>query len=130
MSSITPYSALGLAISTSERDESEVEEAEWRGESEGETAADSVSVAVVEVTVRLRAGFCLGRAEVDAILKEGIRPTEEKVEMPNANCSRGEKKGGGRKTSYEMANGGQSFKVAVLRGCLSAKTFCWGVRGA
>jgi len=51
-------------------DESDVEEAEWRGESEGETAADSESVTVVEVTVRLSAGFCLGRAEVDAIVKK------------------------------------------------------------
>jgi hypothetical protein len=51
-------------------DESDVEEAEWRGESEGETAADSESVTVVEVTVRLSAGFCLGRAEVDAMVKK------------------------------------------------------------
>lgn len=76
-------------MSTSEREESEVEEAECRGESAGETAAeDSESVTVLEVTVRLRAGFCLGRAEVDAIVKEGIRPTEEKVEMPKTKCPR------------------------------------------
>jgi hypothetical protein len=96
-------------MSTSERDESEVEEAEWRGESEGETAADSVSVTVVEVTVRLRAGFCLGRAEVDAILKEGIRPTEEKVEMPNANCSRGKKRGGEKKKEFRDVQRGLKF---------------------
>lgn len=47
-------------------EESEVEEAEARGESAGETAAeDSLSVAVVEVTVRRRAGLCLGAAEVE-----------------------------------------------------------------
>jgi hypothetical protein len=65
-------------------DESEVEEAECRGESDGETAADSESVTVVEVTVRLRAGFCLGRAEVetDAIVRKkvhGRQKTKESI---------------------------------------------------
>jgi hypothetical protein len=97
-------------MSTSERDESEVEEAECRGESEGETAAeDSESVTVFEVTVRLRAGFCLGRAEVDAILKEGIRPTEEKVEMPNANCPRRKEKGGEKKKEFRDGQRGLKF---------------------
>jgi hypothetical protein len=67
-------------MSTSDREESEVEEAEGRGESEGETAADdSESVAVVEVTVRRRAGFCLGTAVDEAIVAgegEGGRPTK------------------------------------------------------
>lgn len=71
---MTPYSVLDLEMSASDMDESEVEEAECRGESEGETAADSESVTVVEVTVRLRAGFCLGRAEVetDAIVRKKV----------------------------------------------------------
>jgi len=69
-------------MSASEREESEVEEAECRGESEGETAADSESVTVVEVTLRLRAGACLGIAEVDAILKE--RYTADRRESRDA----------------------------------------------
>lgn len=79
-----------MAISTSDMDESDVEEAECRGESEGETAADSESVTVVEVTVRLSAGFCLGRAEVetDAIVgREGSRPTIDK-RVKKSRCRR------------------------------------------
>lgn len=124
-------------------DESDVEEAEWRGESEGETAADSESVTVVEVTVRLSAGFCLGRAEVetDAIVKKrrgftaDNRQKSQEVEDAEEELSKKKRKGGGReKRGLRRPRGAEVLKCVpfnctgkgtftLRRGCLLGKRF-------